>query len=1003
MRSRGTDAAPLAAFAALFFAFALAAFAIPPRAHAHGAHACTPARQISPFLAAPDPAADALEPTPSVLAPSRIYIANDDHTDYMWSATETPYRNAFLNMLDYYMAQAETTAWRPADFRGKFSTDGSMWLWIYERERSASQFQRLIGHVRGGSITVPLNTCVQLYGAMPAEAVIRSFSYAGRLERRENLRFPLVVPMENQTLPGGVASLFAGCGAKYSWKGICGCATRIDAANRPRDVYRFRGPDGQSLLMKWHRMYQGSMSLGGYAEARTPSNVVDFIGSNSTFLSRWPYSVAGAFGYGWDDLQSTTHQFIDTAIQKSNGSRRVIVSNEVDFFQDFEASHGAAIPTYGACYGNEWDLYTASIGEVTAKMKRAVEGLRTAEALAALASKFDPGLWGSMATARDSAMLACGLYYEHSFGPGPGVSESQRNAWERRLQSAMTAYTVRLRDASAAAVGKRVAQMPGAERHVVFNPLSWARTDAVDLTVTTPEPRHVVDVATGAQLPSQTVVVDGQTRLRVLVSAVPAVGYRTIDVRSGEGSAFPPAATVTLPAMDNGIVKVTLGTRGQITSLVDHTDANRELVAAGYALNDIGTSAGTGTVTVESQGPVSVTLKVTATALTRDTRITLYAGSRRVEVKNEIRQNFANDVGYSSRFALPGMIMRHEEVGMIARVGRLSQGGDYANENTRTDGLTLNHFVDLSDASRGVTLSAWDASFFKAGNSDPWTLDATTPAVRTVVGNQPDGAGLGQGITGQGGDTYFLHRLAFGTHGAYDPAAAMRFALEHQNPLLDIPAKGKHRGLLPATLYSMLSIDSPEVLLWSLKPAEEGPAEGLIARVWNVADAPRTATLALPPSGIASAQVTTHIETNLAAAPLANGRLPLSLARQQIATFRLMPGTGSEPIEPSSAEQVRQEAAGTAVQLVAYPNPVRSGNTAMLSFSLAREGMVRLTLHDVGGARVATLIDGPQGAGRHEVSWHSGAGGGHAVRPGLYFARLETPEGTFGTRIVLME
>ena len=48
--------------------------------------------------------------------------------------------------------------------------------------------------------------------------------------------------MENQTLPGGVASLWAGAGATYSWKGICDCATQIDAGDRPREIYRFAGP-----------------------------------------------------------------------------------------------------------------------------------------------------------------------------------------------------------------------------------------------------------------------------------------------------------------------------------------------------------------------------------------------------------------------------------------------------------------------------------------------------------------------------------------------------------------------------------------------------------------------------------------------------------------------------------------------------------------------------------------------------------------------------------------
>jgi alpha-mannosidase len=668
------------------------------------------------------------------------------------------------------------------------------------------------------------------------------------------------------------------------------------------------------------------------------------------------------------------------------------VSNEVDFFQDFEAAHGAELEDYGACYGNEWDLYTATIGEVTAKMKRAVEGLRAAEGLAVLASQDDPTVWGAWASARDSAMLACALYYDHSFGPGPGVTDAQRNTWQRRMQSALTDYVNGLLGAASQAVTARIAQPAGVERHMVFNPLSWTRSDVADLVSAQPEPRHVVDVETGAVLPSQTVTIAGQSRLRVKVPSVPSMGYRVVQVLPGAAGSFPPAATVTLPTIDNGLVRVTLGTRGQITSLQDPTDGGREYVGSGSALNDIGSSSGTGTVTLESQGPVSVTLRLSAGSMTRETRVTLFAGSRRVEVRNDINQNFTGDVGFTSRFDLAGMTMRHEEVGMIARVGRKSQGGDYANENTRTDGLTLNHFVDLSLASRGVTVSAWDGSFFRAGNSDPWTLDATTPSIRTVVGNQVDGAGAG--IYAQGYDSKFLHRLAFGIHGAYDPAAAMRFALEHQNPFHTARVQGAPNSPLPATTYSMLTIDSPEVLLWAWKPAEEGPAHGWIARVWNVAEGPRTGLLTVAGS-IASARHVTHIETDLGSAPLSAGRLPFSLASQQMATFRLMLSDSTGTVS------VGDGAPRAESQLAAYPNPARTGRGATLSFSLAGPGHVRLTLHDITGARRATIADGHLPAGRHDLRWNQATD--RSLPPGLYFARLETSEGIRGTRVALIE
>src|SRR5262245_18307872 len=131
-------------------------------------------------------------------AQSRYYIANDDHTDYMWSATDVQYRQAFQDMLDFYLTQAETTATLPADQHAKFVCDGSMWIWEYEHNRSAADFNRLISHVQAGDLTVPLQSLVLLPGAMPTEAILRDMYYAGRLEPRFNLHLRLVLSMERR-------------------------------------------------------------------------------------------------------------------------------------------------------------------------------------------------------------------------------------------------------------------------------------------------------------------------------------------------------------------------------------------------------------------------------------------------------------------------------------------------------------------------------------------------------------------------------------------------------------------------------------------------------------------------------------------------------------------------------------------------------------------------------------------------------------------------------------
>src|SRR4051812_13468987 len=166
--------------------------------------------------------------TVSAAEPRRIYIANDDHTDFMWTADADTYANVFVEMLDWHLKLADETAGNAPAYRNRFNCDGSYWLWNYEQTKSPEEFGRLIGRIKDGTISAPLNLVVSCYGGQPAEAVLRGMYYAGRLERRHGLRFHMAVAMENQTLPLGLASLFAGAGARYSWRGVCGCATKMD-------------------------------------------------------------------------------------------------------------------------------------------------------------------------------------------------------------------------------------------------------------------------------------------------------------------------------------------------------------------------------------------------------------------------------------------------------------------------------------------------------------------------------------------------------------------------------------------------------------------------------------------------------------------------------------------------------------------------------------------------------------------------------------------------------
>jgi alpha-mannosidase len=70
--------------------------------------------------------------TPPDPASRRIYIAADDHTDYMWSADEETYRQALVEMIDYYLDLTDSTKGNPSEYQSRWNCDGSFWLWTYQ-------------------------------------------------------------------------------------------------------------------------------------------------------------------------------------------------------------------------------------------------------------------------------------------------------------------------------------------------------------------------------------------------------------------------------------------------------------------------------------------------------------------------------------------------------------------------------------------------------------------------------------------------------------------------------------------------------------------------------------------------------------------------------------------------------------------------------------------------------------------------------------------------------
>jgi len=84
-----------------------------------------------------------------------------------------------------------------------------------------------------------------------------------------------------------------------------------------------------------------------------------------------------------------------------------------------------------------------------------------------------------------------------------------------------------------------------------------------------------------------------------------------------------------------------------------------------------------------------------------------------------------------------------------------------------------------------------------------------------------------------------------------------------------------------------------------------------------------------------------------------------------------------------------------------YPNPFNPATT--IEYTLARQGHVEISVFDLLGRRVRTLVDGTRHAGAHSVDWDGLDDNGQPAATGIYFYRIETDQFSQTKKMMLLK
>jgi alpha-mannosidase len=432
------------------------------------------------------------------------------------------------------------------------------------------------------------------------------------------------------------------------------------------------------------------------------------------------------------------------------------------------------------------------------------------------------------------------------------------------------------------------------ETFYVYNPLNWVRTDYSDYLYNGPTGIIVTDQITGNEVPFQFINKNGKKYLRILACDIPSLGYKVFAINKGDASLnHELAAKVIDEVIENNFYKITFTAQGVITSLIDKTNGNRECISPVNKLyvNDLGSKGNMplndSPLRVENAGSVSVTLVAESyEPIKHIAKITLFKVNGRIALENYILQNLGDKpVTYSFSFNLTNPETWHEEAGAILNAKPVSKGGHYAESICRLDWLAINHFATITGNGQGMVLSNRDAYFMMMGNSKVDSLDYTTTQIKVLAAGQVD-KDKSLGIENQDGDSYFEHFFALKPNcSSFDATAAMKFSLEHQNPLVASNVSGSKESY--GNKYSLFTVSNPNVLVWSIKPAEEGIDKGVILRVWNMDNKDLDCTISSEKQ-IESCMQITHVETDIEAITPVLGKLETTIGHNRIQTFRVI-------------------------------------------------------------------------------------------------------------------
>ncbi len=663
------------------------------------------------------------------------------------------------------------------------------------------------------------------------------------------------------------------------------------AYGTPFDLGRWIGPDGAYIA--------AALKPGSYTTSFSGD-----LSNNSTWLNainaNGAYGVFAAMGYhGTGDTGGAPADSSASSVNTSvngTGPVKVLSASTDQLFRDMTPAQLLGLPSYTG----ELVMTTHGTGSYTSRniskrWNRQNEVLADATERAAVLANW----LGGAPYPQQRLTEAWQRFIWHTFHDdltGTSLPSAYLFSWNDYVLS-LNQFAGELSNSLGAVVRGLDTQATGIPI-VVYNPLAQPRQDTVEARVYfpsgVPAAVRVYDPA-GVEVPSQKGVVEGNYATIIFLADMPPVGYKTYDVQtSATPSALATGLSVNSTTLESNRYRVTLNSSGDIASIIDKQNGNRELLASPMRLqmqndtssnwpswevlyNDVNATpreyvSSSVNIAIAENGPARVAVRITRTqagsTFVQTIRLSSGGTADRIEIDNEVDWQTKSTL---LKAAFP-LSVSNARATYDLGLGTIQRG----NNTSTLYEVPAQQWADLTASAGDYGVSILNDSKYGWDKPNNNTLRLTL--IHTPQGAYGSNAQDNQDL----GRNKFLYAI-YGHAGNWTSGDTVWQAARLNQPLLAFQTTS-HAGTLGKS-YSFLSISTPQVFVKAIKKAED--SHEVIVRVQETRGTAASNVQLAIGSGITSAREVNAQEESVGSATVTNGQLVFNLGSYQPRTFAL--------------------------------------------------------------------------------------------------------------------